>query len=95
MSIENRRFPRLTTSVPVGLRFPSGNVQQGWGRIINVSATGLLLETRSALKVGGVIYTTFALKDGAKFENLRAHVIRVSYEEGYFVAGKFCNVSPD
>ena len=46
-----------------------------------------MLETRFPLKVAGVIYVTFSLKDGAHFENLRARAIRVSYEDGYFIAG--------
>ncbi len=71
----------------MGLRFPKGPLKEGWGRIINLNATGLLLETRFPLKVAGVLYVTFSLKDGGKFENLRARVIRVSYEEGYFIAG--------
>lgn len=85
--IERRRTARFSTSIPVGLRFPSGPNKEGWGRILNLSPEGLLLETRFALKVGGVLYATFSLKDGAQFENLRAHIIRVSYEDGYFTAG--------
>ena len=87
MSAESRTSPRLTTSIPVGLRFPLGRIHEGWGRIINLNASGLLLETRFPLKVASVIYTTFTLKDGARFENLRARVIRLNYEEGYYVAG--------
>jgi len=87
MATDKRTTPRFSTSVPVGLRFSSGSVKEGWGRIINLNASGLLLETRFVLKVAGVVYVTFSLREGAKFENLRAHVIRVSYEDGYYVAG--------
>jgi|GEM_PF-2375426 len=85
MQIEKRKIPRFTTSVPVGLRFSKGNEKEGWGRILNLSPEGILLETRFRLKVAHVIYVSFALKDGAKFDNLRARVIRVKYEEGYFL----------
>ena len=87
MATENRRLTRFTTSVPVGLRFSQGALKEGWGRILNLSPEGLLIETRFPLKVANVIYVTFSLKDGAKFENLRARLIRVSYEEGYYIAG--------
>jgi len=85
--IERRKIARFTTSIPVGLRFPSGSAREGWGRILNLSPEGLLLETRFPLKVAGVIYTSFALRDGVQFQNLRARVIRVVAEDGYFLAG--------
>lgn len=87
MQTERRKSVRFSTSIPVGLRFPSGAVREGWGRILNLSPEGLMMETRFELKVAGVIYVTFSLKGGAHFENLRARVIRSSYEDGYFVAG--------
>src|SRR5262245_54210360 len=84
MQAERRKVTRFSTSIPVGLRFPSGAFQEGWGRILNLSPEGLFLETRYPIKVADVIYASFALKDGAKFENLRSHVIRVQYEDGYY-----------
>jgi hypothetical protein len=87
MQIERRKTTRFSTSVPVGLRFATGRFKEGWGRIINLSVEGLLLETRFPMKVAGVVYVTFSLKDGARFENLRARIIRAHYEEGYTVAG--------
>jgi hypothetical protein len=87
MEIERRKTARFTTSIPVGLRFPTGKAQEGWGRILNLSPEGLMLETRFPLKVAGVIYTTFSLKDGIQFQNLRARVIRVAFEDGYYMAG--------
>ena len=87
MEIERRKTARFSTSVPVGLRAPNGSWKEGWGRILNLSPEGLFLETRFPLSVAGVVYATFSLKDGAKFENLRARVIRVGYEEGYYLAG--------
>ena len=85
--IERRQTPRFATSIPVGLRFPDGPVKEGWGRILNLSAEGLLLETAFPMKVAGVVYVTFALKNGARFENLRARIIRSLYEEGYHLVG--------
>jgi hypothetical protein len=87
MDVERRQHPRFATSVPVGLRFPQGSLREGWGRILDLSAGGLVMETRFPIKVAGVLYVTFALQDGAQFDNLRARVIRVSYEEGYYLAG--------
>lgn len=87
MQIERRRTTRFSTSIPVGLRFSTGEPREGWGRILNLSPEGLMLETRFPLHVAKVVYVTFSLKDGAHFENLRAHVIRCSYEEGYYIAG--------
>lgn len=87
MDIERRKTTRFTTSIPVGLRFPAGRFQEGWGRILNLSPEGLLLETRFPVKVAGVLYASFSLRDGAQFQNLRARVIRVALEDGYFMAG--------
>jgi len=87
MELERRRFPRFSTSIPVGIRFPKGPFLEGWGRTVDVSAEGLLLESRFPLKVADVIYVTFTLYDGACFENLRARVVRISYQEGYHLAG--------
>lgn len=87
MSQENRTSPRFTTSVPIGIRFPRGPHREGWGRIVNINAAGLLMETRFPVKVGDVLYASFFLKDGARFDNLRARVIRSQYEEGYYLAG--------
>lgn len=84
---ERRSSSRFSTSIPVGLRFPNGNQREGWGRILNLSPEGLFLETRFPAKVAGVVYATFTLHDGAKFENLRARIIRTSYDEGYYTVG--------
>jgi hypothetical protein len=37
--------------------------------------------------VAGVLYVTFALQNGIRFENLRTRIIRVALEEGYYLAG--------
>jgi len=87
MEIERRQVARFSTSIPVGLRFPNGPSKEGWGRILNLSPEGLLIQTSFQMKVAGVVYVTFALKDGARFENLRARIIRSAYEEGYHLAG--------
>lgn len=86
MEIERRQTARFSTSIPVGLRFPEGPSKEGWGRILNLSPEGLFMETAFPMKVAGVVYVTFALKDGARFENLRARIIRATYEEGYYRA---------
>jgi len=85
--IDRRQSTRFTMSIPVGLRFPTGPNKEGWGRILNLSPEGLFLETRFPLEISEVVYVSFALKDGARFDNLRTHVIRLNYEEGYFQAG--------
>jgi hypothetical protein len=87
MGIERRQAPRIRTSLPLGIRFPVGPVKEGWGRINNISSGGLLLETRFEIKVAQVLYLTFILTEGAKFENLRARVIRVFYDDGYYNCG--------
>lgn len=87
MPTERRKIARFSTSIPVGLRFPTGEFKEGWGRILNLSPEGLYLETRFPIHVADVIYVNFDLKDGAKFENLRSRVIRVQYEDGYYMAG--------
>lgn len=85
--MERRKTARFSTSIPVGLRFPEGPRKEGWGRILNLSPEGLMLESQFPLAVASVVYVTFALKNGARFENLRTRVIRSTYEEGYALAG--------
>ncbi len=87
MQIERRQVSRFTVSVPVGLRFPTGSLKEGWGRILNFSPEGLFVETAFPMPVAGVVYVTFSLKEGSRFENLRARIIRAAYEEGYYRAG--------
>lgn len=84
---ERRQTPRFATSIPVGLRFPQGAMNEGWGRILNLSPEGLMLETRFAMRVSGVVYVTFTLRDGLTFQNLRARVIRSAFVDGYYEAG--------
>lgn len=87
MMPDRRIGERISTSVPVGFSLPKGRPSIGWGRIIDIGPTGLLLETRVKLKVSEVIYVSFILRQGTSFENLRARVIRTSAEEGYTQAG--------
>jgi len=84
---DRRKASRFATSIPVGLRFPQGSVPEGWGRILNLSPEGLMLETRFPMKVSGVVYATFTLRDGVVFQNLRARVIRSTFDDGYYEAG--------
>lgn len=87
METERRAHPRFSSSVPAGFRFPNGTPSEGWGRITDLSAGGVILESRFSMKVGSVLYLTFTLHDGARFDNLRARVLRVSFDDGYFVTG--------
>ncbi len=84
---DRRKASRFATSIPVGLRFPQGDAEEGWGRILNLSPEGLMLETRFPMKVSGVVYATFTLRDGVVFQNLRARVIRSTFDDGYYEAG--------
>lgn len=87
MQIEQRRSARFASSIPVALQFPKGPHKEGWGRILNLSPEGLLLETQFPLEIAAIFYVTFSLQNGIDFKNLRVRVIRVSLEEGYFIAG--------
>jgi len=87
MPDERRKTARYSLDIPVGLHFPNGRYKEGWGRIIDVSAEGLRIQTRFPLKVAGVVYATFSLIKGSHFDNLRARVMRVSYNNGYHEVG--------
>ena len=84
---ERRRSFRYRISIPVGIQFPRGVHREGWGRILNISPEGLMIETRFSLRVGDVIYATFSMADGSNFENLRARIVRSVSEDGYYIAG--------
>jgi hypothetical protein len=82
-----RAGPRLATSLPVALRFPDADPSEGWGRIIDISVSGVRLETRWRIEVGQAVYLTFVPHGEMRLENLRARVIRTEWEDGYYVAG--------
>lgn len=82
-----RAAPRLSTSLPVALQFAEAAPSQGWGRILDLSMSGVRLETRWPLKVGQAVYLTFEPQNEVRLENLRARVVRLMWEEGYYVAG--------
>jgi len=84
---ERRIATRYSTSVPAGMKFPVGRFSEGWGRIVNISSSGIRIETRFPIKVGSILYISFSLRDGLQFDNLRAHAVRVGYQEGYYTAG--------
>ncbi len=86
-SVDLRHGHRLATSLPAAIRFPDGDAPEGWGRIFNISTTGVKLESRWPLRVGQSVYLTFEPQKEMRLENLRAKVIRVSWEEGYYVGG--------
>lgn len=86
-SVDMRSGPRLSSSLPVLLRFPDADPPDGWGRIQDLSLTGVKLETRWPLKAGQAVYVTFEAQNEMRLENLRARVVRVAWEEGYYVAG--------
>lgn len=85
--LERRSEPRFLTEIPVALYFPAGRIREGWGWIHNISAVGVMIESRFPVKVGGVVYLSFSLKDGHQFQNLRARIVRSQYEDGYYIAG--------
>jgi len=85
--MERRISTRYSTSVPMGIQFPEGDHKEGWGRILNISSTGLLLETRFPVKIGSILYISFIVRIGVQFEHLRARAVRVSFDEGYYIAG--------
>lgn len=93
--VDMRSGPRLAASLPVVLRFPDTNPPDGWGRILDLSLTGMKLETRWPLKVGQAVYVTFEPQNQTRLENLRARVVRVTWEEGYYVAGVAFDESVD
>ncbi len=93
--LELRGSPRLSTTLPVALRFPDTENPEGWGRIIDLSPTGVKLETRWPLKVGESVYLTFIPTHELRLENLRAQVLRVDWEDGYFIGGMIFDASVD
>src|SRR5688572_3436571 len=90
-----REGPRLAASLPVAIRFPDADHTEGWGRILDISTTGVKLESRWSHKVGQAVYLTFMPQSDMRLENLRARVVRVSWEEGYYVAGLVFDESVD
>jgi hypothetical protein len=93
--LELRSGPRLATTLPVAVRFPDVEPSEGWGRIIDLSTTGVKLETRWPLKIGQSVYLSFAPYHDMKLENLRAQVVRVDWEEGYYVGAMIFDGSVD
>jgi len=87
--------PRLATSLAVALRFPDAEPGEGWGRLIDLSIGGVKMETRWPLKIGQSLYLTFVPHHEMRLENLRARVLRVNWEEGYYVAGLAFDESVD
>lgn len=81
---DRRTAPRFGVGVPTELRYPVGPQSEGWGRITNISASGLFIETRFPLKVGAVVYVSFGLTGGTRFDSLRTRVIRSRFEDGYY-----------
>ncbi|MBI4396932.1 MAG: PilZ domain-containing protein [Elusimicrobia bacterium] len=90
-----RNGPRLATSLPVALRFPDGDSPEGWGRIYDISATGVRLESRWPHKIGQAVYLTFLPRNDMRLENFRARVVRVSWEEGFYLVGLVFDESVD
>jgi c-di-GMP-binding flagellar brake protein YcgR len=87
MSADLRASPRLATTLPVALQFPDADPPDGWGRLVDLSLGGAKLESRWPLKVGQAVYITFEPRSEMRLENLRARVVRVAWEEGYYAAG--------
>ncbi|HOW29010.1 MAG TPA: PilZ domain-containing protein [Elusimicrobiota bacterium] len=93
--VEGRISPRLSTSLPVLLQFPESDVPEGWGRILDLSMSGVRVETRWNLKIGQVVYITFVPQSEMRLDNLRARVVRFTWEDGYFVGGLVFDESVD
>jgi hypothetical protein len=94
-SVDFRSGPRIAASVPVALRFPDGHPPEGWGRMMDLSAAGMKVETRWPLKVGQPVYLSFAPRSPLRLENLRARVVRVGWEDGYYIGGLVFDESVD
>ncbi|MHB9155398.1 MAG: PilZ domain-containing protein [Endomicrobiales bacterium] len=87
MSREYRKNVRISCSVPVLLRFTSGEPTESWGIIYDISLGGIKLETRRLLRAGEPVFLSFGLGEAFLFENTRGTVIRVSGMEGYYMVG--------
>lgn len=93
--VESRASVRLSLNIPVALHIPKGKFTEGWGRILDISTNGLQIETRTQIKIGQVVYLTFVPHGDLRLENLRARVVRVGWEEGYYIAGLYFDDSVD
>jgi len=82
-------------SVPVTLRFPQGPSDEGWGRIKSITIDNVKIKTRHKIKVGQSVYLTFIPQGDIRVENLRARIVHILWDEGYYIADLFFDDSVD
>ena len=63
--------------------------------MLNLSMTGAKVETRWPMKMGRPVYVTFSPRGGLRLENLRARIVRVQWEDGYYIGGLIFDESVD
>ena len=88
MSEEQRRHHRIMTVIPVGIHFVQRSPAEGWGRIRNISVSGVEVETHFPLKDSEKVYLSFAVEGWVlMFENVASRVIRARNFAGIYSAG--------
>jgi hypothetical protein len=93
--MDTRKGLRLDMSLPCALGFPDMDPPEGWGRLLNLSTTGAKVESRWPMKIGQAVYLTFIPQGDMRLENLRARVVRVQWEDGYYIGGLIFDESVD
>ncbi len=93
--IYSRKSPRLSVSIPVMIHFIDSDSVDGWGRIVDISTEGVRLETRWLLKTGEHVAVSLPYGYQKDSENLKAKVVHVRWDEGYYVAGLLFDASVD
>ncbi|MCI5071975.1 PilZ domain-containing protein [bacterium] len=87
----NRRIKgdRLETFFPIYITSLSGDLIQGYAESINLSWSGILIETNILLEKDDVVFLEFTLPDTDQTIVLKAKVVRVRSEEDleYHVVG--------
>ncbi len=91
-----RRFVRLEISSPVSLNkikdifgnfWPAGEGYTIEGDILNISATGLLVEIDQPLNEGDIVAMRFFLQGVETLDNVLGAVKRIERDEGRYLAG--------
>jgi hypothetical protein len=62
---------------------------------VDLSVGGVRVETRWPLRVGQAVYVSFEPQKEMRLENLRARVVRVTWEDGYYIGGLAFDESVD
>lgn len=91
-----RRFVRLEISSPITLKkvrdslgnfWASGDWHQIHGRILNISAGGVLVELDQTLSEGDVVVMQFTVQDVEYLSDVLGIVKRADLDEGFCLAG--------